>query len=412
MKQEQGNGVKKTTPGYYFTSESVSSGHPDKVADIVSDSVLDAILEQDDKARVACETCNTTDFLMVFGEVTTKAQVDYEKIARDAVKEIGYHYDDVRFNYETLHFMNLLHTQSPDISMGVDKDGVVNAGDQGMMIGGAVNETPELLPLPIALAKALTNKYDEIRQDNEDFRPDAKAQVTVKYDNSRKPIAIDTVLMSVSHREEISQNEIKDFLSTYVIAPVLTEYGYNIFDVNRIIVNPTGKFVVCGPDGDSGLTGRKLAVDSYGSYFCDGGGAKSGKDPSKVDRSGAYMARYVAKNVVASGVADKCEVQLSYAIGMPYPISININTHGTGRFPIGVISRAIREHFDLSVNGIINSLDLTHPKFKYADCASKGHFGEFVDNLPWERTDKADAIKHSCELAMESKGNFNGKRHK
>lgn len=379
--------------GYLFTSESVTEGHPDKICDCISDAILDACLEQDPNSRVAVECMVSTDFLCICGEVTTKATVDYEKVARDVIADIGYVYPDKGFD-NNCEVQVRIHTQSPDIAMGVDKDG---AGDQGMMLGGAVTETKDFMPLPIALSRSLTNKLTEVaKMPDSILFPDGKAQVTVNYDRDNTPIRVDTIVVSCMH-QDLPIRQVRDFIRDNVIVPVLDDYGFSIEDVSTVFINPTGKFVIGGPNGDTGLTGRKIIVDTYGSYFGHGGGAFSGKDPSKVDRSGAYMARYIAKNVVAAGLATKVEVQLAYAIGVAKPVSVNIKTFGTNSFPISLIAKAVYAAFDMTPAGIKKELELTSGKFKYRDTASKGHFGEGVKGLPWERTDKVDALRNFCE---------------
>lgn len=379
--------------GYLFTSESVTEGHPDKICDCISDAILDACLEQDPNSRVAVECMVSTDFLCICGEVTTKATVDYEKVARGVITDIGYVYPDKGFD-NNCEIQVRIHTQSPDIAMGVDKDG---AGDQGMMLGGAVTETKDYMPLPIALSRSLTNKLTEVAKMNDSILfPDGKAQVTVNYDRDNTPIRVDTIVVSCMH-QDLPIRQVRDYIRENVIIPVLDDYGFSIEDVSTVFINPTGKFVIGGPNGDTGLTGRKIIVDTYGSYFGHGGGAFSGKDPSKVDRSGAYMARYIAKNVVAAGLATKVEVQLAYAIGVAKPVSVNIKTFGTNSFPISLIAKAVYAAFDMTPAGIKKELELTSGKFKYRDTASRGHFGEGVKGLPWERTDKVDALRNFCE---------------
>lgn len=382
--------IKRT--GYLFTSESVTEGHPDKLCDKVSDAILDACLEGDKDSRVAVETMATTNYMVICGEVTTKAVVDYEKIAREVIREIGYVYPDKGFD-DNCEIVVKIHTQSPDIAMGVDRDG---AGDQGMMFGGAVTETKDLMPLPIAMSRSLTNKLTAVAKDKDSILfPDGKAQVTINYDRDNTPLRVDTVVVSCMH-QDLPISKVRDYIREKVIVPVLDDYGFSIDDVSTIFINPTGKFVVGGPNGDTGLTGRKIIVDTYGGYFSHGGGAFSGKDPSKVDRSGAYMARYIAKNIVAANLASKVEVQLAYAIGIAKPVSVNIKTFGTNSYPISLIAKAIYANFDMTPKGITNTLELRSGKFKYADTASKGHFGENIKDLPWERTDKVDALQKFC----------------
>ncbi|WP_461460822.1 methionine adenosyltransferase [Methanobrevibacter sp.] len=386
-----------------FTSESVTEGHPDKVADIISDAVLDAYMAEDPYAHVACETCVTTDFCMVFGEISSTAEIDVEKIIRDTIIEIGYDNPEIKFDGHTCKVMNLLHAQSADIKQGVDEsievrddedaDESIGAGDQGMMFGYATNETETYMPYPIYLARGLTNKITQLREDKvlPYLRPDAKAQVSVNYDKEGNVVSLGTVVLSTQHDESMSENQeaLKEDIRNYVFNEVLPqEY---VTDETKEYINPTGKFEIGGPHGDAGLTGRKIIVDTYGGYARHGGGAFSGKDCTKVDRSACYMARYVAKNIVASGLAEKCEVQLSYAIGVAEPTSIMVDTFGTGA-DIGdsiTYEEIVRENFDLTPLGIINTLDLRRPIYKQT--AKYGHFGN--PNLPWEQTNKADDLK-------------------
>ena len=368
---------------FLFTSESVSMGHPDKLADRISDGVLDALLAQDPKARVACETLVTTDFCCLAGEITTTAKVDYEKVARDVIREVGYIDDKIGFSAETCEVKVLLHSQSPDIAMGVDRDG---AGDQGLMFGYACNDTPELMPLPIALSHRIINRLTEARFNKEVnwLRPDSKSQVTVEFDGNR-PVRIDTVVVSTQHTPEVSQADIRSFVIDKVIKPVLPaelvkgEIHYHI--------NPTGNFEVGGPHGDCGLTGRKIIVDTYGGWGRHGGGAFSGKDPTKVDRSAAYMARHVAKCIVASGLADRCEVQVAYAIGVAKPVSVRVDTQGSGKVDDDRLCKVAMEFFDFTPKGIIEKLDLRRPI--YRKTTAGGHFGRSEKEFSWESTARA-----------------------
>lgn len=377
-----------------FTSECVTTGHPDKVADRISDAILDACLAQDPDARVACETMVTTDFCCICGEVTTTANVDYEGIARHVIHEIGYDRPDEGFSADTAEIICRIHTQSPDIALGTN-DQVGGAGDQGMMFGGACNQTPELMPLPIAIARALTNRLTKMIGENPNLRPDGKAQVTVEFDDAGKPLGVDTVVVSVMHTNTFEIEALRQYVREMVIAPVLRDYGFHIQDVPNIYINPTGKFVIGGPDGDTGLTGRKIIVDTYGGYFCHGGGAFSGKDPTKVDRSAAYMARYMAKNLVAAGLADRVEVELAYAIGVAEPVSILVNTYGTGKLSDNALTELLRKEFDLTPAGIIRTLDLRRPI--YAETAAWGHFG-VEENRTWEKTDHAWHLRSAAGL--------------
>lgn len=371
---------------FLFTSESVTEGHPDKIADQISDAVLDAILEQDPTARVACETLVTTGLAVVAGEITTKAEVNYQKIVRDTINEIGY--NDALYGYDsnTCSVLNALGTQSPDIAQGVDTGG---AGDQGLMFGFACNETPELMPLPIQLAHNLTRKLSEVRRSGElpYLRPDGKSQVTIEYRDG-KPFRVEAVVISSQHADEVTTEQLrKDILEKVIKSTVSAD----LLDENtKYHINPTGRFVVGGPMGDAGVTGRKIIVDTYGGYAPHGGGAFSGKDPTKVDRSAAYMARYIAKNIVAAGLADKCTVQLAYAIGVAEPVSVRVDTHGTGRFDEDKLADTVRKNFSLTPKGIIEMLDLRRPIFKAT--AKFGHFGRTNDEFTWEKTDKADAL--------------------
>ena len=401
----------------FFTSESVTEGHPDKVCDAISDAVLDACLEQDPNSRVACETAVTTGLVLIMGEITTQANIDFQKIARDAIREIGYVDGAMGFNANTCAVMVAMDKQSPDIAMGVDKAlearGVANeddapiearennmtdeeieaigAGDQGMMFGYATNQTPELMPYPIALAQKLSLQLATVRKNGTlpYLRPDGKTQVSVEYDENGKPDRLEAIVVSTQHAPEVSQHQIHKDVRKYVIDPVVPE---GMIDENtKIFINPTGRFVIGGPQGDSGLTGRKIIVDTYGGYASHGGGAFSGKDPTKVDRSAAYAARYIAKNIVAAGLADEVQIEVSYAIGVAQPMSITVDTRGTGKLSNAKIAEIIRENFDLRPAGIINMLDLRRPIYKAT--AAYGHFGRTDVELPWEKTDKAEALK-------------------
>lgn len=372
-----------------FTSECVTTGHPDKVADRISDSILDACLAQDPDSRVACETLVTTNFCCVCGEITTKANVDYEAIARQVIRDIGYTRPEDGFCADTVEFQCRIHTQSPDIALGTN-DHVGGAGDQGMMFGGACNQTPEYMPLAGAVARALTNRLTQMVQENPYLRPDGKAQVTVEFDEAGKPTGVETVVVSIMHSPEFAIENLRQYVKEMVIAPVLAGYHFDMRDVDHIYINPTGKFVVGGPAGDTGLTGRKIIVDSYGGYFCHGGGAFSGKDPTKVDRSAAYMARYMAKNVVAAGLAEKIQVELAYAIGVAHPVSILVDTYGTGKMPDEALTELLRRTFDLTPGGIIHTLDLRRPIF--AETAARGHFG-IEERRSWEKTDRVKDLR-------------------
>ncbi|MBC8558337.1 methionine adenosyltransferase [Lachnospiraceae bacterium BX3] len=387
-----------------FTSESVTEGHPDKICDNISDAILDALMAQDPMSRVACETVITTDYVMVMGEITTKAKVDYEKIVRDTIREIGYDADEKGFNCDTCEVKILLDSQSADIAMGVDKAleakenqmsdeelEAIGAGDQGMMFGYATDETEEFMPYPIALAHSLSKKLTEVRKNGtlDYLRADGKSQVTVEYDENEKPIHINAVVISSQHAADVTQEQIHEDIRREVIDKVLPKELVD--DKTKIYINPTGRFVIGGPNGDSGLTGRKIIVDTYGGYARHGGGAFSGKDCTKVDRSAAYAARYVAKNIVAAGLAKRCEIQLSYAIGVAQPTSVMVDTFGTGKLSDEKLVEIIRENFDLRPAGIIKMLDLRRPIYKQT--AAYGHFGRLELNLPWEKTDKADILK-------------------
>ncbi|WP_255487494.1 methionine adenosyltransferase [Paludisphaera rhizosphaerae] len=382
---------------YLFTSESVSMGHPDKMADQISDGILDAILEQDPYARVACESLLTTGLVVLAGEVTTKAMIDYPSVVRQVVRDIGYTSSDQGFDGTTCAVMVALGKQSPDIAMGVNEDAEkgkdVGAGDQGMMFGFACNETPELMPLPIALAHRIINKITEVRQNGTIpwLRPDAKSQVSVEYEGY-KPLRVDTVVVSTQHDPGVTHAEICKKIQTEVIDPCIpTELKTGKITYH---INPTGNFVIGGPHGDSGVTGRKIIVDTYGGMGRHGGGAFSGKDPTKVDRSAAYMARYVAKNIVAAGLADRCEIQLAYAIGVSEPVSVHVDTFGTGTIPDSKIADLVRKTFSLTPAGIIKHLDLRKPI--YRKTASGGHFGRTDVEFSWEKTDKADALRDAA----------------
>ena len=387
-----------------FTSESVTEGHPDKIADQISDSILDAILAKDPMARVACETSVTTGLVLVFGEITTSSYVDIQKVVRETIREIGYNRAKYGFDADTCAVLTAIDEQSVDIAMGVDqaleaRTGImtdeqieaIGAGDQGLMFGFATNETEEYMPLPISLAHKLSRRLTEVRKNGtlDYLRPDGKTQVTVEYDEAGKPVAIDTVLLSTQHSPEVSHEQIEADIKKHVFDAVLPQ---NLVTENtRYLVNPTGRFVIGGPHGDAGLTGRKIIVDTYGGYARHGGGAFSGKDATKVDRSAAYAARYVAKNIVAAGYADKIEIQLSYAIGVAEPTSIMVDTFGTGKVSNAKIVEVIRQNFDLRPAGIIQMLDLRKPIYKQT--AAYGHFGRTDVDLPWERLDKVEALK-------------------
>ncbi|MBR1591697.1 MAG: methionine adenosyltransferase [Ruminococcus sp.] len=391
---------------FFFTSESVTEGHPDKICDQISDAILDAILEQDDKARVACETAVTTGMILCMGEISTKAKVDIPRIARQVVADIGYDRAKYGFDAHTCSVLTSIDEQSPDIAMGVNEafeyreqdnedDGLSNgAGDQGIMFGFACDETPELMPLPISLAHKLALRLTEVRKDGtlRYLRPDGKSQVTVEY-HDNKPVRVDAVVVSSQHSADVSLENVRKDIEEFVIRAVIPA---ELMDENtKIFINPTGRFVVGGPQGDSGLTGRKIIVDTYGGYSRHGGGAFSGKDPTKVDRSAAYAARYIAKNIVAAGLAEKCEVQLSYAIGVAKPVSILVDTFGTGKVDENKLADAVSKVFDLRPTAIIKMLGLRKPQ--YRQLAAYGHMGRENLGVAWEKTDKADAIKAALE---------------
>lgn len=380
---------------HLFTSESVSEGHPDKIADQISDAVLDAILEQDPKARVACETYVKTGMVMVGGEITTSAWVDIEELTRNTVKEIGYVHSDMGFDADSCAILNTIGKQSPDINQGVDRADPreQGAGDQGLMFGYACNETDVLMPAPIEYSHRLVKRQAQVRKDGTLpwLRPDAKSQVTFAYENG-KPVGIDAVVLSTQHCDSVSQNDLVEAVMETIIKPTLPEQWIN--KETKFFINPTGRFVIGGPMGDCGLTGRKIIVDTYGGMARHGGGAFSGKDPSKVDRSAAYAGRYVAKNLVAAGLADKAELQVSYAIGVAEPTSISVDTFGTSKLEEGKIIELVREHFDLRPYGLIEMLDLERPIYKQT--AAYGHFGR--EEFPWEKTDKVEALRASAGL--------------
>ena len=387
-----------------FTSESVTEGHPDKMCDQISDAILDALLAQDPMSRVACETATTTGLVLVMGEITTKAYVDIQKIVRDTIREIGYTRGKYGFDADTCGVITAIDEQSTDIAMGVDKAleakenqmsdeeiEAIGAGDQGMMFGYATNETDEYMPYPIALAQKLALQLTKVRKDGTltYLRPDGKTQVTVEYDENGKPSRLDAVVLSTQHDPDVTQEQIHEDIRKYVFDPILPKEM--VYENTKFFVNPTGRFVIGGPHGDSGLTGRKIIVDTYGGYGRHGGGAFSGKDCTKVDRSAAYAARYVAKNIVAAGLAEKCEIQLSYAIGVARPTSVMVDTFGTGKLSDEKLTEIIRENFDLRPAGIIKMLDLRRPIYKQT--AAYGHFGRHDLDLPWEKLDKVDVLK-------------------
>ena len=391
-----------------FTSESVTEGHPDKMCDAISDAILDALMEQDPMSRVACETCTTTGVVMVMGEITTKAYVDIPKIVRETVREIGYTRAKYGFDADTCGVITTIDEQSADIAMGVDKAleakentmsdeeiDAIGAGDQGMMFGFASDETEEYMPYPIALAHKLSRQLTKVRKDGTltYLRPDGKTQVTVEYDENDKPMRLDAVVLSTQHDPEVTQEQIHKDIKKYVFDPILP--AEMVDEDTKFFINPTGRFVIGGPHGDSGLTGRKIIVDTYGGYARHGGGAFSGKDCTKVDRSAAYAARYVAKNMVAAGLAKKCEIQLSYAIGVAHPTSIQVDTFGTGKLSDQRLTEIVRENFDLRPAGIIKMLNLRRPIYKQT--AAYGHFGRNDLNLPWEALDKVEELKKYLE---------------
>ena len=379
--------MENTHDGILFTSESVTEGHPDKIADQISDAILDAALTDDPTSRVACETLLTTGLVIIAGEITTKSQIDYNSIARKVIGDIGYTRAKYGFDNETCSVLCAVHQQSPDIAMGVDTGG---AGDQGLMFGYACNETPELMPLPIQLAHRLAERLTETRKTGllPYLRPDGKSQVTVEYRDGR-PFRVDAVVISSQHAPEVENDQLRSEIREHVIRHTVP--GDLIDDNTKYHINPTGRFVTGGPQGDSGLTGRKIIVDTYGGYAPHGGGAFSGKDPTKVDRSAAYMARYIAKNIVSAGLADKCEVQLAYAIGVAEPVSVYVDTQGTGRISDSQISKLVRDHFPMKPKEIIDTLKLRRPV--YRQTAAYGHFGRSGDGFTWEVTDKAEALR-------------------
>jgi S-adenosylmethionine synthetase len=387
-----------TTDRFLFTSESVTEGHPDKIADQISDAILDACLEQDPLSRVACETLTCTGLVVVAGEITTQAYVDFQTLVRETVREIGY--DDALkgFDCNTCGVISTINRQSPDIAQGVDTGG---AGDQGMMFGFATNETPELMPAPISLAHRLAEKLTEVRKNGKlpYLRPDGKSQVTVEYDANYRPVRVDAVVISTQHAENVSNEQLRKEILEQVIKAVIPA---ELLDAKtKYHINPTGRFVIGGPMGDTGLTGRKIIVDTYGGMGRHGGGAFSGKDPTKVDRSAAYMARYVAKNIVAAGLAERCEVQLAYAIGVAEPVSVRIDTFGTGTVSEQRLIELVRENFSLTPKGIIESLNLRRPIFKKT--AAYGHFGRSGESFTWEATDKAEALKSGAAAELVAK---------
>lgn len=396
-----------------FTSESVSEGHPDKMCDQISDAILDEILSKDPNARVACETMVTTGLVLISGEISTECYVDIPRVVRDTIKQIGYTRAKYGFDAETCAVLTAIDEQSADIAQGVNqaleaREGqmtdaeieAIGAGDQGLMFGFACKETPELMPLPISLAHKLARRVSQVRKEGalDYLRPDAKTQVTVEYDEHNQPVRIDAIVISTQHHPDVSQEQIKEDMIAHVIRPIVPQHWLD--DETKLFVNPTGRFVIGGPQGDAGLTGRKIIVDTYGGYARHGGGAFSGKDPTKVDRSAAYAARYVAKNIVAAGLADKVEVQLAYAIGVAQPVSVAVDTFGTGIVPEDVLSELIRKHFDLRPAGIIKMLDLRRPL--YRQTAAYGHFGREDLDLPWEKTDRAAQLKKEALARVQS----------
>lgn len=385
---------------YLFTSESVAEGHPDKLCDQVSDAILDEILKQDPQARVACETFATSGLVLVAGEITTTARVDYNKITRQTIREIGYDSPEYGFDADTCGVLISIHEQSPDIAQAVsksessDKYESLGAGDQGIMYGYACKETPELMPLPIVLAHKLVQGLAQLRRSKKlsYLRPDGKSQVTIEYDEKGHPVRAHTVVLSAQHAPQIGQKDLERDLTEHIVKPALERW---LDQETQILINPSGRFVIGGPCGDTGMTGRKIEVDTYGGYGSHGGGAFSGKDPTKVDRSASYYARYVAKNIVAAGLADQCEVQVAYAIGKPRPLAITIDTFGTGKLPNGKLTQLIHEHFDFRPAAIIEQLALRRPI--YRPLAAYGHFGRPELNLPWEKTDRAEALRRAAE---------------
>ena len=378
--------------GFLFTSESVTEGHPDKISDQISDAVLDAALTADPKARVACETLVTTGLVVVAGEITTEAVLDFSRIARETIRQIGYTSSSYGFDCDTCAVLSALDRQSPDIAMGVDTGG---AGDQGLMFGYACNETPELMPLPIQLAHQLVRRLSEVRKSGElpYLRPDGKSQVTVEYRDGR-PFRVDAVVISSQHADDVTNEQLRSEIQKQVIEHTVSS---ELLDKDtKYHINPTGRFVTGGPKGDAGVTGRKIIVDTYGGYAPHGGGAFSGKDPTKVDRSAAYMARYIAKNIVAAGLAERCMVQLAYAIGVADPVSVYVNTEGSGRVSDAVLSKLVRDNFQLTPGGIIESLNLRRPIYKAT--AAYGHFGRSEDGFSWEKTDKAEILRASAGI--------------
>lgn len=392
---------------FLFTSESVTEGHPDKMCDQISDAILDAVLAEDPMGRVACETATSTGMILVTGEITTTAKINVPKVVRDTIKKIGYTRAKYGFDADTCSVICAINEQSPDIAMGVNQAlevrederadrelDAIGAGDQGLMFGYACNETPELMPLPISMAHQLARRLAEVRKDGtlSYLRPDAKTQVTVEYEGD-KPVRIDTIVISTQHHPDVPLEQIKKDMQEHIITPVVPQKFLD--EKTKFFINPTGRFVIGGPQGDAGLTGRKIIVDTYGGYARHGGGAFSGKDPTKVDRSAAYAARYVAKNIVAAGLAERCEVQLAYAIGVARPVSISVKTLGTGKVPEAKLVELVQKHFDLRPAGIIQMLNLRRPI--YQDTAAYGHFGRDDLNVPWEKMDKAQVLKAEAE---------------